>query len=223
MYGLSVEEKELFLTKAFSEDVVVTIAVFVVPFGSSKSDVVKLAKEMVAVLNRDLENRANDIAATPENIATSDQPQLRPWQKHIEEYRRFGGCTDKECTVCPPGRMTKDKFVLDDQEEPPELPNASDNCGDPDCCDPVGLEKESENKVAEWATDETGLPVLERAGEIKEFPEPVDFNKVAEMIDASDEGNVVIVGTVSDPGLHTLEEDYDDARANRPSNLRDHD
>lgn len=132
-----------------------------------------LAIEMVAVLNRDLENIAND-------IATSDQPQLRPWRKHVNEHRRFGGCTDKECTVCPPGRMTKDKFVLNDggipgqeelwspdpefnarngpiwapdgsglyeskasgelylmqrfhQEEPPEMPNASDKCGDPNC------------------------------------------------------------------------------------------
>ena len=99
MYGLSVEEKKLYLTKSRNEDAVETIAIFVVPFGSSQSDVLKLAEEMVDVLNRDLENRALDIANNPPGF-TDQGPELP---------NASDRCDNPDCNVCCPAVYLNEK------------------------------------------------------------------------------------------------------------------
>ena len=99
MYGLSVEEKKLYLTKSRNEDAVETIAIFVVPFGSSQSDVLKLAEEMVDVLNRDLENRALDIANNPPGF-TDQGPELP---------NASDRCDNPDCNVCGPAVYLNEK------------------------------------------------------------------------------------------------------------------
>jgi hypothetical protein len=135
------------------------------------------------VLNRDLENRANDIAATPENIATSDlehtycdnpacecnkgypvhgsTSSVEKYNAHMKLWENAPtGCGHSNCQIHYPGN--KPDY---------SLPNASDHCGNEACCGP----EETEVPAKEWPIDpETGTPVVETEGEVKDLPEPVD-------------------------------------------------